>query len=138
MLVVNPHSFFEDLQANQEETALREVQEGMVEMGGMVHKGPEVCIQSSNIYKNCVVILCIFTYKNARLICWNVKKVMMDYHVSIIYSLAYRINAYIHHVIHTHNAYIKVLRKTQENQIFELKLPMLIFSIAFLFLYSFR
>jgi hypothetical protein len=48
MLVVNLHSFFEDLQENQEEMALQEIQEmqevqqEMAETEGMVHREPEV------------------------------------------------------------------------------------------------
>jgi hypothetical protein len=42
MLVVNRHSFFEDLQENQEE---------MGEMEGMVRKEPEVISVMSNVSK---------------------------------------------------------------------------------------
>jgi hypothetical protein len=42
MRVVNLHSFFEDLQENQEEMALQEAQEEMVETEGMVHRESEV------------------------------------------------------------------------------------------------
>jgi hypothetical protein len=42
MLVVNLHSFFEDLQEYQEEMALQEAQEEMAGTEGMVHREPEV------------------------------------------------------------------------------------------------
>jgi hypothetical protein len=42
MRVVNLHSFFEDLQENQEEMALQEAQEEMAGTEGKVHREPEV------------------------------------------------------------------------------------------------